>query len=202
MFFQLNCDAKTRKTWITNATILVRSWSDLGPILRRSCTAHCIRLHFFVAQFWLSRTGWEVSRGEEGCREDSPQLPPLTICAEEMNLGQEQRQRQRQRQRQHAAFVCGKVAETFQENHDFLLKIFLGLPNGNAKWWEKRRGKGKASASCAGGFGIDFADTFTNRSEISSQSLYDSCIQFSKNLHVEREKERYKERSINRHRDL
>lgn len=78
-----------------------------------------------------------------------------------MNLGQQQQQQQQQR-RQHA--VRGKVAETFQENHDFLLKIFLGLPNGNANKQQGQaplarggRGTVEAAASCAGGLALGSA---------------------------------------------
>lgn len=90
-----------------------------------------------------------------------------------MNLGQQQQQQQQRRQ--HA--VHGKVAETFQENHDFLLKIFLGYRMGmrtssRGKHGWQRRGEGgtvEAAASCAGGFALGSAsisqlavDTFTN----------------------------------------
>lgn len=142
-----------------------RTCPHLAPILPRcgADLAHCIRLHIFVAR----------GRGREGyCDwEDTPELPTLTICAE-MNLGQQQQPQQRQR-RQHA--VRGKVAETFQENHDFLLKIFLGLPNGNASKQQGRaleaRGGGSCCCKLCGrfrfGFGIDFAlSQISNRSFI------------------------------------
>lgn len=143
-----------------------RTCPHLAPILRRCGAelAHCIRLHNFVAEFWLSA----VRRGEEGYWdwEDTPELPTLTICAE-MNLGQQQQRRQ------HA--VRGKVAETFQENHDFLLKIFLGLPNGNANKQQgqamEREGRGRwAAASCAGGFALGSA-SISHFHKISNRSF-------------------------------
>lgn len=83
-----------------------------------------------------------------------------------MNLGQQQQRRQ------HA--VRGKVAETFQENHDFLLKIFLGLPNGNANKQQGQarfaRGRGEVAASCAGGFALGSA-SISHFHKISNRSF-------------------------------
>lgn len=104
-----------------------------------------------------------------------------------MNLGQQQQQQQQRRQ--HA--VHGKVAETFQENHDFLLKIFLGYRMGmrtssRGKHGWQRRGEGGDSGSCCKlcgrfrfGFGIDFAACRGHFHKFRIVYLYDSCAQFS-----------------------
>lgn len=124
---------------------------------------------------------------------DSPQLPPLTICAEEMNLGQQQQQR--------SSSSGGNVntplrslqsGRNISRKSRFSTQDLFGLPNGNAKWlgWDEGvvGGGGNCCKLCGRfrfGFGIDFARFWPRTlSQIAAKfhlnlALYDSCTQFS-----------------------
>lgn len=125
--------------------------------------AHCIRLHIFVAEIWLSGRAWGGGMG----------LRRYSRAADVNNL------RRNESWPTAAATAATSTRRPRQSGRNisrksrFSTQDLFGLPNGNAnKQQGQARGEGNSGSCCklcgrfSFGFGIDFAqlavDTFTN----------------------------------------